>query len=55
MAKGDYEFSSPAHHGTPEERVGAFKAGYRFHTGVEQSPQAAYLGGVEYIKALAGR
>ncbi|HKQ03981.1 MAG TPA: hypothetical protein VJ464_02535 [Blastocatellia bacterium] len=27
--KGDYDFWSPSHHGTPQERVGAMLAGYR--------------------------
>jgi hypothetical protein len=27
--KGDYDFTSPTHHGTPEERVAAMSAGFR--------------------------
>lgn len=30
MSRGDYDFNSPGHHGTPEERYDALMAGYEF-------------------------
>jgi hypothetical protein len=51
MAKGDYEFTSQQHHGTPKERAAAFKAGFNSHM-LQQSPREAYLKGVEYINGL---
>lgn len=32
FSKGDYNFNTPTHHGTPEERLGAAEAGYALAT-----------------------
>lgn len=59
---GDYSFNSPSHHGTPEERMTAFNAGYtlaldKMNKGEIESPsdlsaQKAFAAGVNYVKAL---
>jgi hypothetical protein len=50
--KGDYEFNSPTHHGTREERASAFLAGYLLNK-LSQAPSgvAAYNAGIAYIRS----
>ena len=45
--KGDNGFHEPNHHGTREERLNAFLAGFKVH---DDDVNAAYAKGVEYIK-----
>jgi hypothetical protein len=48
MAKGDYAFGNPQHHGTPQERGAAFAAGYNSYAG-NRNPQVAFNQGVDYV------
>ena len=49
--KGDYEFNSEDHHGTPQERAAAFNAGYTLNVqGNEDSGGDAYVAGLKYVK-----
>lgn len=48
--KGDYEFNSVGHHGTPVERSCAFDAGYRLNRdGNVSSARLAYVNGLRYL------
>jgi len=52
FTKGDWAFNDPGHHGTPEERLAAFKAGVIAQaTGQAMDADAAYRQGLEYIKS----
>ena len=48
---GDWAFNSPTHHGTPNERYAAFRAGVEFNLKLNK-PDAgkAYDQGLEYLK-----
>jgi hypothetical protein len=48
VRKGDYNFNSPDHHGTPRQRGAAFVAGYK----AGGTADAAYRRGLNYISAL---
>lgn len=51
--KGDYDFNSPGHHGTPRERQAAFMAGFNLNVFDNvSSGLLAYQYGVQYIKSL---
>jgi hypothetical protein len=51
--KGDYQFNSTGHHGTPSERQAAFMAGFDLNVrGNVASGILAYQGGVQYISSL---
>ena len=47
--KGDYNFTSPQHHGTPEQRVAALQAGYSNATA---SLAIAYRNGENFVREL---
>lgn len=42
-SKGDFQFNSPQHHGTPEQRVAAMKAGFRDNSNTVASAYAQSL------------
>jgi hypothetical protein len=49
--KGDYDFNNPDHHGTPEERVAAFRAGFEFNRRSNvPSGFLAYQAGIDYLR-----
>jgi hypothetical protein len=51
--KGDYDFNDRDHHGTPEERLKAFRAGYEFNLRSNvPSGALAYQAGINYIRSL---
>lgn len=49
--KGDYDFNSSGHHGTPFERLAAFQAGYQFNQRTN-NPNGilAYNAGIVYLR-----
>lgn len=50
--KGDYAFNSEQHHGTPDERVGAFMAGFQLNFRQSQpDARAAYESGIAYLRS----
>lgn len=49
FARGDYMYNHPQHHGTPDERVGAMRAGYRHG---DLSVEEAAIRGVHYVFAM---
>lgn len=50
FSKGDYDFFGPGHHGTPQERAAAFKAGYDLNRMRNvSSAVAAYRSGLQYV------
>jgi hypothetical protein len=49
---GDFAFNHPGHHGTPQERVAAFDAGYRLNVqGNVSSSATAFSQGLAFIRA----
>lgn len=49
--QGDYEFNDPDHHGTPRERLAAFKAGINLNFCCNiSSSKVAYERGVKYLQ-----
>jgi hypothetical protein len=44
--KGDYDFNSPLHHGTPEQRAAAVQAGY---DNAQLKLQDAYTAGLDFV------
>jgi hypothetical protein len=54
--KGDYEFNSPWHHGTPEERLFAFQAGFEFNRRSNvASGSLAYQAGIDFLAQWRAR
>jgi hypothetical protein len=54
--KGDYDFFSEGHHGTPQERAAAFYAGYMLNMGNNVGlGSLAYNSGINYVRALGAR
>lgn len=54
--KGDHDFFSEDHHGTPQERGTAFNAGYLLNVrGNEPSAINAYNAGLQYVRYLGAR
>lgn len=51
-SKGDYDFRSPSHHGTPEQRVAAMNAGFNNDT---TSTATAYADSSAYLGYGSGR
>ncbi|MGY3527448.1 hypothetical protein [Bradyrhizobium sp. USDA 4452] len=49
---GDSNFTNKQHHGTPEERVAASKAGFDLANGGEENVQGAIMRGKDYILSL---
>jgi hypothetical protein len=48
--KGDYDFNEPDHHGTPTERLAAFRAGFEFNLRSNvPSGSLAYQAGIDYL------
>jgi len=50
-SRGDYLFNSPAHHGTPDQRLGAFSYGFKVGS---VSLQRAWDASVNYRRGLGG-
>lgn len=48
FSKGDYEFNSPVHHGTPTERINSVRAGYAL---TSSSFEQAWTASLQYLAA----
>jgi len=49
--KGDFEFNSPQHHGTPQQRLTAMAAGYQLSVGSNPNIAQAFQAGLRFLGA----